>query len=190
MKTIRITILFALFLLGSFNAFSQTSHIHLGAYTNNSGRNVVINFGWNFENSSLDLGVKYLFRNAPYDSAGHLYYRRFYPETFVEHWGLNFMYRYYFHLPKIDNNLFVFTNLQSTRAGVRNTIFLSSNDQQSDTVVEYKFDNVCQLENNIGIGFRARVTEKLSMHLGCGGGVSLIFNERVKTSYVLNGNLW
>ncbi len=195
MEIVKKNFIVGLLLLGSFQVLAQTSHINIGAYTNNSGRNVIINFGWNLESSSIDFGVKYLFRNAPYDSAGHLYYRRYYPESFVEHLGLNFMFRYYFHLPKIDNNFFVFTNLQSTRAGIRNKHFwvdqnCNCSGATSVVAVDSHFENVYQLENNTGVGFRAKISEKLTMHLGGGAGMALIFHDGVNAPNVITGNRW
>lgn len=185
-----------LFLCTFSPLFCQSQHLQIGGYTNNSGRNIVLNYGWNIGRSSFDVGGKFLFRNAPEKYAeSNIFYRQYYPVSFDEFWGINLMYRYAFYTPtqKKMNNLYGFVNTQLTRASLQEKfLHAQTTCNCPNPIILYRMDyplfkETIQLENTIGVGVKTTIIEPLFLHVGAGGGVALIYFDEPRTALPSKG---
>lgn len=158
-------------LIGSFNAVDV-------------GRNVAVLGKKDFNDHSVLFGVKYHINSIVHDNINNVFRRRFYATNFWEHFGLELGYQYNFTLKEPNIRPFVFYDLQVTRSPTRNNMFLPEIVYDKDNIL-YKrhlvfFGPYTALENNIGIGLIANLTQKLFLYQKLGTGVSLFFGNDPK----------
>ncbi len=158
-----------LIILLSFSSFAQTELVSAFNSTA-SGRNVSILISKPKNNHEFGGGLKYnIGMLAMPDDQENLYYKRLYPSTFGQHFGLQTFYNY--HILKNWEHLkpFLFFDLQGTFSTTRNRYF----GQQEIT----RYGPFTWLEQYIGIGFKVDLPNSFFITQKIGGGGMLIFGE-------------
>lgn len=163
---------FILLLVSLFTVSNVVAQIEISTQFNStaSGRNVSILISKTKNNHEFGGGLKYNIGMLTMpDDQGKLYYKRLYPSTFGQHFGLQTFYNY--HILKNWEHLqpFLFFDLQGTFSTTRNRYF----SQQETT----RYGPFTWLEQYIGIGFKVDLPNNFFITQKIGGGGMLIFGE-------------
>jgi hypothetical protein len=158
-------------LIVSYSSYSQS--VNLSFNSTRAGRNVTVQYEFVKENHewSFGLGVN-INKMAHNDDQGNVYKKRMFATEPLHHLNLNATYQRYI-FPKLKGCIkpFIFYDLQAKYSPTRNRFFLpvgiDSTNFQNDPEgsILYKefirsYGPFLWLENNIGIGFKAQITER------------------------------
>lgn len=164
-------------LLLSTTAFSQS--INVGFNSTHSGRNVTVQFEKQFKKHEFSIGLGYnINKYAHPDNQNYIYKKRFYASNAAEHLNLNLTYQRYV-LPNLDCiKPFLFYDFQGRYGSTHNDLtgWVSSTGDGGRVYTEHmaSFGPFAWLENNIGIGFTADITDRFYLKQKFGGGAMLI----------------
>lgn len=186
------TIIAPFFLLLASTAFSQS--ISIGFNVTQSGRNVTAVYAKQVKLHEFSFGIGYnINRYAHPDNQFNLYKKRLYATNVLEHINLNFGYQH-----SIFNALkcvkpFLFFDFQAKYAPTRNKfpdrVTVNSEGELIYTKAVATFGPYTWLENNVGIGFTANITDKFYIKQKFGAGIMLILgtDEHLPSKYVKSG---
>lgn len=159
-----------LFFLFAYSSLFAQTEISTQFNSTASGRNVSVLFSKTKNNHEFGGGIRYnIGKLTMPDDQGKLYYKRLYPSTFGQQFGLQTFYHY--HMLKNWEHLkpFLFFDLQGTYSTTRNRYF-----NQSEAI---RYGPFTWLEQYIGIGFKVDLPNNLFITQKIGGGGMLIFGE-------------
>lgn len=165
-----------LFLLAN-SAFAQS--VNLGFNSTQSGRNVTLVYEKQVKQHEFSFGIGYNFNKGDYQNYG--YKKSLYATTAAQRINLNFTYQRY-----IFDNLgcikpFVFYDFQAKYAPSKtdfpDIFYIDSSGDRIYSENIKSFGPFAWLENNIGIGFTADITDKFYLKQKFGGGVMFILGE-------------
>lgn len=191
MKKILIIILI---ITNSLSVFSQS--INLGFNSTHSGRNITTQYEFKKKNSEYSFGLGFnINKLAHNDNQNNIYKKRLYATKPYHHINVNFTYQYYILTEKVKNiHLFVFYDLQAKYSTTRNEFFypygydstlVVNNPSQGIIYYQYitNFGPFLWLENNIGIGFTADLSDRfyLKQRLGFGADFILGYGDKLFT---------
>lgn len=164
----RIIFILLIILLG-FSSFAQTELVSAFNSTA-SGRNVSLLISKTKNSHEFGGGIRYnIGKLAMPDDQENLYYKRLYPSTLGQHFGLQTFYNYYILKNWEHLKPFLFFDLQGTYSTTRNRYF----GQQKAT----RYGPFTWLEQYIGIGFKVDLPNNFFVTQKIGGGGMLIFGE-------------
>jgi hypothetical protein len=167
-KKMKIFILF-LFVFIQTVTFAQTE-LTTAFNTTASGRNVSLT--WSKTNNKHELGAGFRYNIgmiAMSDDQGNLYYKRLYPSTFEQHFGLQTFYNYHILKNWEHLNPFLFFDLQGTFSTSRNTY-----PGQSEA---RRYGPFTWLEQYIGFGYKVDLPKNFFITQKIGAGGMLIFGS-------------
>ena len=143
-----------------------------------SGRNVALTISKTNDKHEFGGGIRYnIGMLAMPDDQGNLYYKRLYPSTFGQHFGVQGFYHHYILNHWEHINPFVFYDVQVAYSTTRNKDCYSENTA--------RFGPFTWVEQTVGVGFKVDLANQffISQKIGIGGG--LIFGtdkQLLKTS--------
>ena len=143
-----------------------------------SGRNVALTISKTNNKHEFGGGIRYnIGMLAMPDDQGNLYYKRLYPSTFGQHFGVQGFYHHHIlnHWEHIKP--FVFYDVQAAYSTTRN------NDCYRENTV--RFGPFTWIEQTVGVGFKVDLANQffISQKIGIGGGLILGTDEQLlKTS--------
>lgn len=163
------TIIFLLITLLSFSSLAQTELVSAFNSTT-SGRNASLTISKTKNKHELGAGLRYnIGMLAMPDDQGNLYYKRLYPSTFGQHFGVQTFYNY--HILENWEHLkpFLFFDLQGTYSTTRNTDF--------SPAITRRFGPFIWLEQYIGVGLKVDLPKNFFITQKIGAGGILIFGS-------------
>lgn len=154
-------------IIGVFNA------VHIGRNTN-------IELSQSFDAHSVSIGIKWHHASIVHDNENNLFFKRFYPKTFMEHVGFTLGYQYRFVLPETSFSPFIFYNFQFSNASIRNQAYIPfGKDENGDMLyyidVQYLGPAIA-LENYGGFGFSFKLLGNFYAYQRFGAGMASFFN--------------
>lgn len=164
----RILFLLLITLL-SFSSLAQTELVSAFNSTS-SGRNASLTISKTKNNHELGAGLRYnIGMLAMPDDQGNLYYKRLYPSTFGQHFGLQTFYNY--HILENWEHLkpFLFFDLQGTYSTTRNTYY--------SPAITSRYGPFIWLEQYIGMGYKVDLPKNFFITQKIGAGGMLIFGS-------------
>jgi hypothetical protein len=140
--------------------------------------------------------------NVVYDNQNRFFQDRFRTVNPREHIGMSLEFRRFFVLPDTRNHLFAFANMQITRIGIRAALLNNEDDinDEDDLYVrrDVRIPAFITLDNSLGIGMQAALSNRLFLQLKAGAGVAVrenlepyFYGESWDLSYLLSvGIFW
>lgn len=123
-----------------------------------------------------------------------IFKHKFYPVNFKESIGFHLSYIYSFNFQNSAINPFIFYDLQLTRASFINneyTTFLVDGGGVAGVFFDDSIYGICTVyENNIGIGFTAKVYKNISFFNRYGAGLALYRNIDSPGLMITNNKTW
>ena len=156
-----------LFTIQSFPGLAQTELVSAFNSTA-SGRYSSFALAKTINNHEMGIGLRYnIGMLSMPDDQGNLYYKRLYPSTFGQHFGLQIFYHY--HILKKWDRLkpFLFLDLQGTFSTTRNVDFGQTEAK--------RYGPFTWQEQYLGIGFKVDLPKNFFITQKIGGGGMLIF---------------
>ena len=168
------SILFILFILFATPVFAQTDL--LASFNSTpSGRNVSLTISkTNSATHEFGAGLRYnIGMLAMPDDQQNLYYKRLYPSTFAQHFGVQGFYHHYILKSWQHVKPFLFYDIQATYSTTRNVGCYIEN-----TV---RYGPFTWVEQTIGIGFKVDLANRffISQKIGVGGMLIFGSDERL-----------
>ncbi len=171
-------ILFTLFILFATTVFAQVDLL-TSFNSTPSGRNISLTISkTNSATHEFGAGLRYnIGMLAMPDDQQNIYYKRLYPSTFAQHFGVQGFYHRYILKSWEHVNPFLFYDIQAAYSTTRN------NNCYSENTV--RFGPFTWVEQNVGVGFKVDLADRffISQKIGVGG--MLIFGsdeQLLKTS--------
>ena len=170
MKNLMLLLTLFLFLFTT-KIKAQGQFVGLGLHSNYTGYNLVLDYTKKIGKSEFSLGLKYLFRNPTGQFDEKVFEHKYYPDTAIEHWGINADFRHFYAIKGTNTKLGWFCNLQFTRSAVD---ALLQNPISMDTIVltPYHSQPVSTLSTNIGLVMEVPLNENILFSTGIGGGIN------------------
>jgi len=155
------------------------------------GRNITITLKKDLKKHSFLFGAKYNINKIVHDNQNNVFRKRFYATDWQEHFGFNIGYQYNFSLKSSSLKPFAFYDFQFTNSHTRNLMYLPY-DYDINGDVLYKeylefFGPFIALENNIGIGFTANLSENIFLSQKAGVGIVTFHGNDPKRPFI-NGS--
>lgn len=164
--------------------------INIGFNSTHAGRNLTGQYETAKGKNEFSFGIGFnINKIAHNDDQNNFYKKRLYATETLNYLNLNFTYQRYIFSDKVKSiEPFVFYDLQAKYSTTRNRLILPyeydsslvvSNPEQGILYREYieYFGPFLWLENNVGIGFKAMLTEKFYIKQRFGVGVNLILGH-------------
>ena len=163
------------FSIGTTSLYCQNA-LNLGAISSYTGSKMRIEYSKSWEDHTLAFGVQYLLNSRVHDLKDENYLkRRFYASRFTQHLGISFNYTY--ELIQLFNTtpLTLAYDFQFVRADLLGDRFLPK--EIIDGVQYFSYINkmdpaAISLENNLCLGIKLPVTDRLTFYQKLGGGIA------------------
>jgi hypothetical protein len=182
MKHIAIILLLSCF---SLKIFSQTD-IASTFNSTHSGRSITLVGTKTFnEKHEIGIGVRYnINKLAHNDDQNNAFLKRQYATNFIQHWGAEAFYHHYIFKKLKYTKPFVFYDLQVSYSETRNRMFLPG-FYDDELGLLYKevldfFGPFTWVEQCIGFGIKAKVTEHWFLYQKIGFGTTFILGKDEK----------
>lgn len=168
-------------LLLANSAFSQS--VNIGFNSTHSGRNVTAVYEKQVKQHEFSFGIGYnINRYIEPDNQYNFYKKRLFATNTVGHINLNFTYQRYVFSNLTCIKPFVFYDLQAKYSSTRNQfpyiVTIAPDGGLIYTEHTVAFGPFTWLENNIGIGFTADITDKFYLKQKFGAGMVFILGEQ------------
>lgn len=176
----RIQILILIFISFLHVPGRTQNKIGLNYYSHDTGRNLALSFNTSFAKHTFQIGIKYHLNRTPIDNQNHVFHKRFHAENFKEHLGIIAGYQYLIGKDPRKINALFFYDFQYLNASIRSYGFTSAllpgGGGRGFIRDEKKINTTTALENNIGVGFRIYLSEKISLLERIGVGINIFTN--------------
>ena len=169
--------LLVLFFVASVSAQNQMA---LNYHSTHTGRNLGVSFVKSTMKHSFILGIKFHLNRTPVDNQNHVFYKRFYADNFKEHIGFHFGYHYQIGKNSKKLKTLVFCDFQYLNATIRRHGFtralLPGGGGRGFIWNQKKQSSATALENNLGLGFRINLSDKIVLIEKAGIGINVFTN--------------
>ncbi|WP_417590008.1 hypothetical protein [Owenweeksia hongkongensis] len=161
-----------------------------------SGRSIILS-GSAYLNpkNEIGIGIRYnINKLAHNDDQNNVFLKRQFGTEFKHHWGITAFYHHYIFKDLNCVKPFVFYDFQYSKSPTRNRMFLPAfEDEELGTlyyeVIEY-FGPFTWLENNIGVGIKAKITNRLYLNQKIGVGAIFILGKDEKRPITYDNFEW
>jgi hypothetical protein len=177
----KVIILFLIFIL-KVNLFSQKE---IGVIFNSchSGRTLDLMYGSRINNTKFLFGISTNINKIVHEDDLQLYHKKRLFVSGIENlFGLHFAYNKYFKINIIDQEIYLFSDLQLKYAGTRNSIYTEISYNQEYDKKMYKNEIVYYgpfvwVQNTYGLGFDVHVYKKIYLAQKIGYGFECVVGK-------------
>lgn len=174
-----------LFVFLANTTFAQTDIISAFNSTH-SGRSIVL-LGSKTINGKHEIGIGLRYninKIAHNDDQNNVFLKRQYATNFLQHWGIESFYHYYLFDKLNAVKPFLFYDLQLSYSETRNRMFLPAMEHEElgtlyKEVIEF-FGPFTWVEQCVGMGFKAEITEQFLLYQKMGFGTTFILGKDEK----------